>query len=281
MVKQSKNPAARTHQRTEGLKRSQMQAWSRSVVQRRQALRAAAKGGGVVGARQFRAASFSVRAYRGGRSPLQIGLEDVNHMLAGSPIKAVVGEFTGSMFEIMFNRKDVEEYGKMVLAVIEMGRMPGAPTTKTTVQGDTDKPSAVKKLNAKRRGILWSFGWGNNLLTPDTETVKGFQIWQDKNPYRAKWDMPFPDDRPVGFVSSAAQCSLAIRMGAEYDKGYEAGLQSFARADRDCIDRHRQDLEQHRDGYRQDMAILTEENLNSAWNLGVLEGFDAARRRAA
>ena len=91
--------------------------------------------------------------------------------------------------------------------------------------------------------------------------------------------MPFPDDRPLGFVSSAAQRSLAIRMGAEYDKGYEAGMESFARANRDCIDRHRQDLEQHRDGYRQDMATLTEENLNSAWNLGVLEGFDAARRR--
>ena len=280
MVKNSAEKATvRTYQRSEGLKRSQTQAWSRSVVQRRSALRRAAAKGGGVGARQFRAASFSVRAYRGGRRALQIGLEDLNHMLAGSPIKAVVDEFTGSMFEIMFNRKEVENYGKMVLAVIQMGRMPGAPTTKTTAQGDTGKPFVIKQLNAKRRGILWSFGWGNNLLTPDTETVKGFQIWQDRNPYRAKWDMPFPDDRPLGFVSSAAQRSLAIRMGAEYDKGYEAGMESFARANRDSIDRHRQDLEQHRDGYRQDMGTLTEENLNSAWNLGVLEGFDAARRR--
>ena len=71
--------------------------------------------------------------------------------------------------------------------------------------------------------------------------------------------------------------------GAEYDKGYEAGLQSFARADRKgdaaCIERHRQDLEENCSGYRQDMATLTEENLTSAWNLGVLEGFDAARRK--
>lgn len=280
MVKDSSNKASvRTYQRSEGLKRSETQAWSRSVVQRRSALRRAASKGRGVGARQFLAASFSVRAYRSDLSPLKIGLEDLNHMLAGSPISAVVGQFTGGTFEIMFDRKDVEEYGKMVIQVIQMGRMPGAPTTKTTLLGDTDKPPAVKQLNAKRRGILWSFGWGNNLLTPDTETVKGFHIWQERNPYRAKWDMPFPDDRPMGFVSSAAQRSLAIRMGAEYDKGYEAGMESFARADRDSIERHRQDLEQHRDGYRQDMGTLTEENLNSAWNLGVLEGFDAARRR--
>ena len=70
-------------------------------------------------------------------------------------------------------------------------------------------------------------------------------------------------------------------MGAEYDKGYEAGIKSFPLAKRDSIERHRQQLEQNRDGYRQDMAILTEENLNSAWNLGVLEGFDAARRQAS
>lgn len=279
MVKQCDMPAARTHQRTEGLKRSQKQAWSRSVVQRRQAMRA----GGGVGARQFRAATHAVRAYRSGLSALDVGLEELNHTLAGSPIKAVVGDFTGSMFEIMFNRKEVEKYGKLVLDVIQMGRMPGAPTTRTTVQGDRDQPSAIKKLNAKRRGILWSFSWGSNLLTPDIETVKGFHIWKEKNPYRAQWDMPFPDDRPLGFVCSAAQRSLAVRMGAEYDKGYEAGLQSFALADRKgdaaCIERHRQDLEENCSGYRQDMATLTEENLTSAWNLGVLEGFDEARRK--
>lgn len=219
MVKHSGTTTARTHQRTEGLKRSQMQAWSRSVLQRRQVMRA----GGGVGARQFRAATHAVRAYRSGLSALDVGLEDLNHALAGSPIKAVVGDFTGSMFEIMFNRKEVETYGKLVLDVIQMGRMPGAPTTKTTVQGDRDQPSAIKKLNAKRRGILWSFSWGSNLLTPDIETVKGFHIWKDKNPYRAKWDMPFPDDRPLGFVCSAAQRSLAVRMGGGVRQGIRGG----------------------------------------------------------
>ena len=104
-----------------------------------------------------------------------------------------------------------------------------------------------------------------------------------------------PVPRPVGYaVSRRSPAGLREQRGtvfarqphgcgaAEHDKGYEAGLKSFARADRDedfdCIDRHRQDLEKNSSGYRQDMATLTEENLNSAWNLGDLEGFDAARR---
>ena len=64
MVKNSAEKATvRTYQRSEGLKRSQTQAWSRSVVQRRSALRRAAAKGGGVGARQFDAARFSLRAY--------------------------------------------------------------------------------------------------------------------------------------------------------------------------------------------------------------------------
>ena len=76
--------------------------------------------------------------------------------------------------------------------------------------------------------------------------------------------------------------SLAQRVGKEYNKGRDAGRESFTRAaekgNLDSIRRHSDDLANHRDGYRQDMASLIDGCMVSAFNLGVLEGFADAMR---
>lgn len=194
MVKQNKQPVAeRTHIRSKDLERSEKQAWSRSVALRMNTMRRANSHG----TRQVRAARSS-QAKRT-LDPLQVGLEDLQRIFAGSPITVKVGAYGSSMFEIMVDRDEVINYGKSIIKVIQKGHVPGAPTAKTSHAGDMGKPLVVKKLNAKRRGILWTLrdSSGADLLCPDAEILKTYDtFWDSKNPYRANICVHFPNDGP-------------------------------------------------------------------------------------
>jgi hypothetical protein len=191
MVKKNKQPVVeRTHIRSKDLERSEKQAWSRSVALRMNAMRRA----NTHGTRQFQAA----RRKRTDDA-LQVGLEDLQCIFAGSPINVRVRAFGSSMFELMFDREEVINYGKMIIKVIQKGHVPGAPTAKTSHDGDMGKPLEVKQLNAKRRGILWMLrdSSGADLLCPDAETLKTYKtFWDSENPYRADICVHFPDDSP-------------------------------------------------------------------------------------
>ena len=194
MVKQNKQPVVeRTHIRCKDLERSEKQAWSRSVALRMNAMRRA----NTHGTRQVQVARslLAQRTY----DALQVGLKDLQCMFAGSPVIVRVGAYGSTMFEIMFDRDEVINYGKSIIKVIQKGRVPGAPTAKTSHDGDMGKPLEVKQLNAKRRGILWMLrdSSGADLLCPDAETLKTYKkFWDSENPYRAEICVDFPNDGP-------------------------------------------------------------------------------------